>query len=235
VGDVLTLRVRDVIAVTPASSILRLQLGGIPFRFRAGQAALLGLHGRQIRRPYSIASAPEEARAYDRIDFLIRSDPAGGFGIHLHGLAPDSRIDLEGPFGSFVLPEPIEEKRLLFVAGGTGIAPLRAMIHQTLATGWQGPLALVYSVRSADDFAYAAELRELAEGGRLDLTLTVTRQAGDAWTGPRGRIGLDLLAPRVVRSETLCFLCGPPSLLADVPRLLAELGVASAQIRMEEW
>ena len=69
---------------------------------------------------------------------------------------------------------------MLLVAGGTGIAPLRSMLGEALEPA-RSPIAhVIYSARTADEFAYRDELEALAADGRIDLTLTVTRD-GDAW------------------------------------------------------
>ena len=97
-------------------------------------------------------------------------------------------------------------------------------------------IGLIYSARTRDDFAYGDELEALAGDGRLSLMLTVTRDAGEAaWTGPRGRISLTHLRQMVPHADTLCFVCGPTALVADVPPLLAEAGVKREQIRIDEW
>ena len=59
--------------------------------------------------------------------------------------------------------------------------------------------------------------------------------AGDSWRGERGRISASRLAQALPAPDPLCFICGPPALVEDVPPLLLQLGVKSAHIRTEEW
>jgi ferredoxin-NADP reductase len=94
---------------------------------------------------------------------------------------------------------------------------------------------VLYSARTPDDFAYQTELRELAEQGRIELRMTVTRAVDSDWSGTRGRIRAELLAPLVHDAATLCFICGPRALVDDMPRLLGELSIARERIRIEEW
>jgi NAD(P)H-flavin reductase len=235
VADVLTLPIRTVRAATPRTRVLQLDLDDSPFVFRAGQVALIGLHGQPLRRPYSIASAPEDASHLHLLEFLLKVDDAGYAGPHLATLDPEARVDLEGPFGSFTLTEPTSAPGFLFVAGGTGIAPLRAMLRHLLATGDGRPISLLYSARTPDEFAYELELSQLAMEGRLALTLTVTGDARAEWEGERGRIGGAQLAQALPSPDALCFVCGPPALVEDVPPLLRQLGVRSTTIRTEEW
>jgi CDP-4-dehydro-6-deoxyglucose reductase len=181
--------------------------------------------------PYSIASAPLETEVEGYLEFLTRIEPGNRLGDVKRG----SLVTLQGPFGSFILPAAPPERNLLFVAGGTGIAPLRSMIRQAVLSGQTGKLRLLYSARTPADFAYLPELRKLARAKRLDLAITATREVAARWRGDRGRITRDRLAPLIDTPETLCFVCGPASMVDDVPPMLRELGVQEARIRIEEW
>ena len=208
----LTLPILEVLPATPRARIVRLGLGGRAFAYEAGQAVYVGAHGSATSKPYSIAAAPEDTRRDGWIELLV-----------------------EGPMGSFTFPADPAERRFLFIAGGTGIAPLRAMLRHALAMPHR-EIGLVYSARTPDDFAYQAEWRALAREGRLDLRQTITRTGGDvSWKGGRGRIGRAELQPLVHDPATLCFICGPQTLVDETTKLLQELGVARGRIRIEEW
>ena len=222
------------VPATPRSVLVRLTLDG-PFWFLAGQAVLIGAHAQPLRRPYSIAVGPAEAARDHALEFLIGLGPDGAPGPHLPDLSPGTRVDLEGPFGSFVFPETPDESNFLFVAGGTGIAPLRAMWHQALGGDPAWRIGVVYSARTPDEFAFDDELTALSSSGRLTYVRTVTRHAGGPWDGGSGRIDRTLLEAAVVSRETLCFVCGPEALVDDVPRMLREMGIATERIRVEEW
>jgi NAD(P)H-flavin reductase len=232
--DVLTLPIRSVTATTPSTRLLRLDLGAVPFAFLSGQAALIGAHGQTQRRPYSIASSPDDARRHGRIEFLLKVDGAGLAGFHLPQLERGARVDLEGPFGAFTLPDATAPA-YLFVAGGTGIAPLRAMLRHLIASGVRAPIAVLYSARTAFEFAYRGELERLARRGLIRLMLTVTGDIDPEWSGERGRIGRRQLEAMLPTPDALAFVCGPPALVDDVPPLLRQLGLATTQIRIEEW
>jgi NAD(P)H-flavin reductase len=229
----LTLPVRDVIRATPRARIARLDLDQFAFDYAAGQAVSIASHGRENRRPYSIAAAPEDARRERCLELLIGVDAAGAPGGALT-LAPGELIDVEGPLGSFMFPPAPEEHRFVFIAGGTGIAPLRSMLRHALTIPHRN-IGLFYSARTPDEFAYEEELRALARTGSIELRQTVTRAAAADWTGPRGRLNRDALVELVHDPETLCFVCGPPALVDDMPRILADLGIPPARIRIEAW
>jgi NAD(P)H-flavin reductase len=219
---------------TPSTRIVRLDLQGHPFSFAAGQAALLGVPGAPERVPYSIACAPEDLAKDGRLEFLIKLE-GGHWGGHLAGLKRGSDVEIEGPKGRFTFPSNPAEQHFLFVAGGTGISPLRSMIRHAIQGQIPGRLHLLYSARTPSDFAYLPELRALARQGKLALSLTATREVRPRWRGDRARITLDKLRPLVERPETLCFVCGPRTMVDDVPRMLQELEVDASRIRIEDW
>jgi NAD(P)H-flavin reductase len=228
--------VRSLTAASPKARILRLDLEGVEFPFLAGQAAMLGTSGQPLRKPYSVACAPEQAASDGYLEFLIGLEASGRIGAHLAGVARGHLVAVEGPFGRFAVPDEAPERRFLFAGGGTGIAPLRAMLHHALARHPATSIAVVYSARTSADLSYDGELRRLARSGRIALTLTVTREPLEsAWTGDRGRIGRRLLAPYLTKPETLCFVCGPPAFVAHVAPLLQDMGVAKKRILKEDW
>jgi NAD(P)H-flavin reductase len=230
---VLTLPIREVIAATPRARLARLDLEDHAFEYLPGQAVTIGTHGGDRRRPYSIASAPEDALRDRVLELLIGVDADGSPGPHLR-LEPGQLIDVAGPLGTFTFPPEPQERRFVFIAGGTGIAPLRAMMRHALRLPHRN-IGLFYSARTPDEFAFEEEFRRLAAEGELELRQTVTRATDRDWTGPRGRLKRDALEELVHDPATLCFVCGPPTLVDEMPKLLAELGIPRERIRIEEW
>ena len=94
---------------------------------------------------------------------------------------------------------------------------------------------MLYSARTPDEFAFQDELRALAREGKIELRQTVTRDSAAEWAGGRGRIGRAEIEPLVHDPATLCFVCGPATLVDDTQRLLQDLGVARERIKVEEW
>jgi NAD(P)H-flavin reductase len=232
---VLTLTVRESIVATPRAAIVRLDLMHQSFSYHAGQAAYLMPRGEPRRRPYSIASAPEQTAETGLIEFLIQTDVDGSSGMPKHAIEPASQISIEGPIGSFQFPDNPPERHCLFIAGGTGIAPLRSMLWHALLTRRDYRIGLIYSVRSPDEFAFLDEFERLKADGRIALHHTVTRGASGDWTGRQGRIDRAYLGPLIQPGDTLCFVCGPPALVGEMPPVLIELGVRPQQIVVESW
>ncbi len=228
----LTLPIREVLPVTPRARIVRLAIDE-PFPYQAGQAVLVAAHGHPERRPYSLAASPASVGRDGWLELLMGVGETGEPGANVT-LRPGALVDVEGPIGTFTFPEKPAERHFLFVAGGTGVAPLHAMLQEAL--GLPGAtIGFAYSARRPSEFAYGDELRTLARAGRIALRQTVTRPPEVDWNGPRGRIGRSELAPLIRVPETLCFICGPPALVDEIPRLLESLGIASERIKIEEW
>ena len=218
---------------TPTSRLLRLATGTDTFNYHAGPAAGLGVAAERERTAYSIASSPEETSREGWLEFLVKTDQSNRFGAHVDALQRGSTVLVHGPVGKFVFPDAPDERRFLFIAGGTGIAPLRSMLRHAIDANVPGRKALLYSARTPAEFAYLPELRTLARQGAVNLTLTLTGIA-DRWRHSRGRAGTELLAP-LVDEDTLCFLCGPPSMILEVPEILRALGVPASRIKTEEY
>jgi NAD(P)H-flavin reductase len=225
----------DVAAATPRSRLLTLDLGGQTLEFLAGHAVMAGRHGQDERRPYSIACSPEQAAETGRLELLITSE-AGGNGTSLADATPETLVDLEGPLGTFTFPATLDRDWLLFVAGGTGIAPLRAMLDHTLRRHPAEKISVLYSARESDEFAFIDELRAHEAAGRVELHQTVTRDTSSTWAGRRGRIGRSHFEAVIHEpAATLCFVCGPAALVKESMSTLKALGVPEAQIRTERW
>jgi ferredoxin-NADP reductase len=230
----ITRPIREVLPATRRARTVRIDLGRTPFPYLPGQAVLVASHGGERRRPYSIAIAPEESEREDCLELLVGVDAEGNAGSHLSSLDRGVLLDIEGPVGRFTFPMNPAERRFLFIAGGTGISPLRAMLHHALHTPHE-KIGLLFSARTGADFAYEGEFRDLAKRRAIELQLRVTRDAErEDWPGSRGRIGRDDLAPLVHGQATLCFVCGPAALVEEIPALLEALGVPAHRIKTEE-
>jgi ferredoxin-NADP reductase len=220
---------------TPSTRIVRVRLDNGRFRFKPGQAAQIGPLAAGALVPYSIACAPEDTARQGYLEFLIRIDAGTSeWGEHFEPLRRGQQLRVKGPIGGFAFPDHPAEHRFLFIAGGTGVSPIRSMIRHVRASV-RGRTRLLYSARTPLDFAYRQELCGMGRRGEIDVRLTATGDVPDTWRGGRGRIARGQLAALVDDPATLCFVCGPASMVDDVPRMLRELGIEQARIRIEEW
>ena len=211
---------------TPTTRVLTIDLMGHPFEFRAGQWARVGLTA-DAGSPFSIASEPQA----DALQFLIREERSG---LALTEARRGTPVQVDGPHGRFCLAADfLEAEDALFIAGGTGISPIRSMLRDALRHAKRPRCTLVYSARNSDEFAFLAEFREAARGGLLTLSLSATRHAHSRWKGLSGRLGAAILESVVrERKAPQCYLCGPEGFVVDVKAALEQLGVT--RIRTEE-
>lgn len=213
--------------VTPTTRAIFIDLTGRSFDFKPGQWARLGRQA-AAAKPYSIASTPAETRS-GTLQFLIRED---GWGLEIARMPRGTPVHVDGPHGRFGLPDRFTEPHALFVAGGTGIAPIRAMLFHALDLPRGPTCTLVYSARSTDEFAFGRELREAARRGSVRLAMTVTRAAHSRWKGGATRVDRVLLSTVVDSPETQAFICGPEGFVTHVRDVLTDMGVR--RIRTEE-
>ena len=229
-----TVPIVSITSPTPRSRLLTLDVSGQAFAFAAGQAVLVNAPADIDAKPYSIASSPEHVAATGRLELLIAIEPPGE--PELHWAKAGSQVRVEGPLGTFTFPTTVSQSRLLFVAGGTGIAPLRSMLNHALQQFPECRMSVLYSARRSDEFAFIDELREHERSGRIELHQTVTRDDSTAWQGRRGRIGrAQFEAVMHEPQQTLCFVCGPPSMVEESATVLKALGVPDVQIKTEQW
>ena len=229
----LTVPLARVDNASPRLRLLSIDISGQPFKYVAGQAVMMAPHGAAVRRPFSIACSPERATETGALELLIAME---GGSEDLQWASAGALVDIDGPVGTFTFPATIDQSRLLFVAGGTGIAPVRAMLDHALRAHLSENISLLYSTRRSDEFAFLDELRTHEREGRVELHQTVTRDDGTAWDGKRGRIGRGHFEAVLHEpASTLCFICGPSSLVNESAATLRELGVPNSLIRTEGW
>ncbi len=127
--------------------------------FRPGQfiSCLLPVGGDTIIRPYSIASDPEDP---SRLEICLNLVPNGQGSHYLFTLAVGAVVRFTGPWGTFVLDEP-PDAECVFIADGTGIAPIRPMLRRALAHATRR-VRLHYAAAAAAHLLYAAEFEAAA-------------------------------------------------------------------------
>lgn len=237
-----TIVARDDVSSTVAAFRLRPD-DGIP-AFRPGQYLALGVlaDARPLQRPYSTASSRGET---DALEFLVRLVPDGALTPRLWGLRPGARVRLGPPKGLFTEATD-DPRRPVYVATGTGIAPLLSMLESRLRERSDGPArnrpVVVHGAAVARDLAYAHRLREHARQGRITYVAAVSRPshaANAGWRGATGRV--DALLPAVLSAagvdpgNSVAYVCGNPGMTWAVERVLAALGMEPEAIRTEAY
>ena len=151
-------RVERMQRLAPEVMGLWLRLPAIePFTWKAGQYIDVMLPGER-RRSFSLANPPEDAAF---LELHVRHAPGGAFSGQVFGaMEPGALLRIEGPLGQFVLREG--PRPLLLVGGGTGYAPLKAMLRESLSHAPERPVTLFRGARDAADLYEDAWLRALA-------------------------------------------------------------------------
>lgn len=131
--------------------------------------------------------------------------------------------------GGFPLRDVAQEVLPLLVATGSGIAPVRPLVHALVARGIRP--VLLYGGREADDLAFLPELTRLADGGHLDLRVYLSQ--GTPGAGQRRGWVVDALSPNAFDyARAVAFLCGVPAMVEQATARLVERGVPRERIRL---
>jgi ferredoxin-NADP reductase len=184
-----------------------------------------------LTRAYSIASAPQQ----DYLEFLIAM-AHGQFTSHLDSAKIGDEYFVTGPYGQFSF-SPDTDKRVLFLAGGTGLAPFMSMLRSIKMLGIGTDVRMIYSVKYPNEIIRKAELEELAKQTGLKLSVTVTRpQPGDGWTGETGHIDADKIRRLVPDyAQRIPYICGPLAFAKAMKDTLTAMGVQPASIKADIW
>ena len=166
--------------------------------------------------------------------------PPGIVSSWLFSVQPGDPVSVAGPFGTFRVQE--SDRELVFLGGGVGMAPLRAMIFETLeARHSRRKMSFWYGARSVADLFYADELDALAEKhANFDWTVALSDpEPEDDWSGATGFIHT-VVWERYLRDHPNpenCefYLCGPPMMIAAVLKMLDDLGVEPDRIFNDDF
>ena len=200
--------------------LLTLQVEADPrLDFVAGQAVRVEqeVNGRLVPLAYSIASAPSGNNC---IELCVKPGRKGSPAEHLCALPAGSRVRISRPHGGFVLQQP--EASTLFLAAGTGIAPIRSMIHSLVRDNDMRPLCLIFGARDAESLFFHAEFLDLAERHPSFRYVPVLSRPRGGWQGACGYVQHHL--DGISCTATRAYLCGPPAMVKGVSLLLSERG-----------
>ncbi len=211
--------------------------GAIHFDFVPGQFLTFSaeIGGKMVRRSYSIASPPTR-RAY--VEITVKREDGGVFSDHLHDVvAVGDQLTANGPAGMFTFDGGGAES-IVLIAGGVGITPLMCVVRYLTDLAWPGDIYLLCAVRNTGEFIFREELEYLQRRcPNLHVTAAMMeRSEGTSWMGPEGyltRSIIEAAVPEIVRRRV--HLCGPPTMMDAIRRILAEIGVPTSQIKTEAF
>jgi NAD(P)H-flavin reductase/fatty-acid desaturase len=200
--------------------------------YKPGQFANVAIDGLDgVVRSYSFASPPADEGT---VRFFVRKVPGGLFSSLVHdGDVVGRSVQVEGPFGEFWLRP--SEAPLVLVAGGSGLAPILAILHQAAAAGLSRSVTLLFGARSTRDLYALDEIDSIARrwGGEFRFMPVLSEESGADWKGERGLVTDKIAALLEPGSHAL--LCGPPKMIDAAVARLVEHGVRREHVHFDRF
>ncbi|MBD0371981.1 MAG: hypothetical protein ICV60_14160 [Pyrinomonadaceae bacterium] len=197
--------------------------GAHDIHFKPGQVAVLRV-AEEYPAYFAYASAPEDAE----LEFLVKR--AQGASARIFEMKEGDRVELAETVGQgFALNEQ-RGKDLVFVAMGTGVAPLRSALRHVLKRKQDfGQLVVLYGARTPDDFCYRDETESWEEAG-VELRQVISRPDGHDWSGPTGYVQslLEHVLPDL--RSPVALICGSREMIEQTRERLRLLGFKAEEI-----
>jgi benzoate/toluate 1,2-dioxygenase reductase subunit len=181
------------------------------------------------KRSYSFSSSPHAPE----VSFLIRNTPSGLVPTYMRERAQvGAPLEFTGPVGSFYLREV--RRPLLFLAGGTGLAPFLAMLETVSHTGCKYPIHLIYGVTNDPDLVYVDKLEQVAH--RLPNFTFACCVADEQSSYPNKGYVTRYIEPQHMHDGDVdVYLCGPPAMVDAVRNHMSEQGMTSTNFYFEKF
>jgi benzoate/toluate 1,2-dioxygenase reductase subunit len=181
------------------------------------------------KRSYSFSSSPHAPE----VSFLIRNTPSGLVPTYMRERAQvGAPLEFTGPVGSFYLREI--RRPLLFLAGGTGLAPFLAMLETVSHTGCKYPIHLIYGVTNDPDLVYVDKLEQVAH--RLPNFTFACCVADEQSSYPNKGYVTRYIEPQHMHDGDVdVYLCGPPAMVDAVRNHMSEQGMTSNNFYFEKF
>jgi NAD(P)H-flavin reductase len=203
--------------------------------FLAGQYIELKIPGTEDAwRSFSMANSPGET---DRVDLIIKIIPGGAFGTALqNGLDIGDRIQVRGPFGTFAVRW--SHRPMVMIAGGSGMAPILAILRDLIATRNKRSVLFLYGARSGRDLILTKELEAIAaehEWFTYVPALSEPTEYDKDWEGETGLVTevLERRLPSMRGYEA--YMCGPPPMIDAAIGVLESSGVKPRHIYFDRF
>ncbi|MFO0559646.1 MAG: iron-sulfur cluster-binding domain-containing protein [Polyangiales bacterium] len=196
--------------------------------FQAGQFVLLRPNNELPWRAYSFSRAPGQP-----LRLTVKRVEGGSVSTYItQRLAAGDKLEVKGPYGHFVLPSGVDHALLL--AGGSGITPMLAFMHDLAAKGWPTKVTLVDANRSKEEQILRSEIDELAANSNGKLT--VIHVLDDGSEGIKGPMSEDVVSKILesIDAPSLVALCGPTGMMEACHAAVSKR-FASAKILEEKF
>lgn len=213
----------EMVSNTVARVVVRTMGAQDALNYLPGQFVRLVL-ANGVSRDYSMANLPDDSR---RLEFFVRVYPDGEFSSYIaRAASPGEQVTLHGPRGYFILRD--NDRTPVFIAGGTGLSPVLAMLRQLAADQPDHHAVLIFGNTNVGDVFGAHELKVLAEQMPNLQIISGVINPDDAWTGDVGTATevAEKFLCGTDRSQFEYYYCGPPKMIEATTHMLEKLGVA---------
>jgi CDP-4-dehydro-6-deoxyglucose reductase len=231
--EVIDTVVETITELNPTTKMFRLRLPPDKIlAFKAGQFVMVHVpkDGKLSSKAYSICSSPS---GQGFIELCLNRVPGGHFSNFLCDLKGGEILPVKGPYGKFLLNEmPADDQ--IFVATGTGVAPIRSMVKHLFEMHTALQVWLILGVRFENPILYEAEFREMAAMyPNFRFLPTVSRPQN--WTGETGHVQ-DTIKKYILESgKKDAYLCGLPQMVDETKELLFRMSFKPEQIHTEKY
>ncbi len=205
---------------------------------RAGQYLMLRMEApgdaRGPSRTFTIASSPTEPGG-----FLIATRiTASVFKQRLASLPVGTQLKARAPIGTFTLPD-VDGQTLVFLAGGIGATPFRAMARYAADGGLRHEILLLHACRVPEEIVFRKDFEAIAARNlrfRVIVTITDPKESATVWSGPTGPIDADFLQRHVgLLDDAIVYAAGPPAIVDAMISAAASRGVPKERLRAERF
>ncbi len=206
------------------------------FEYQAGQYLKYTLNhqnpdNRGVNRYFTIASAPQEP--YLAITTRLTADKGSSFKHNLVSLEPGSTIEAEGPKGDFTYQDP--NQSVVWIAGGIGITPFRAMIMDMSFKKIDPNITLIYANKT-EEIVFKDMFGHYLNTHNNFKAIYVVENPSQSWKGQTGKISSDLIkkfVPNFNQDPPMFYVSGPEPMVESIGELLKSLGVPKEKFKQD--
>jgi len=190
----------------------------------------------EVYRAYSISSDPSQ---HEAIELIIRRVPDGICTTYLFDyLKKGMPVKINGPYGHFYLRNT--QAPIVFIAGGSGIAPIKCMLHHMQNTVNERRAVFFFGVRSMKDLFLVDEMKGFESGVKyFEFIPVVSQPEPEAkWQGATGRVttaALDYLKKQQDADQYEGYLCGSPGMIESSIKVLTDCGIPEEKIYFDKF
>ncbi len=196
------------------------------FDFYPGQfiSLILSLNNKIIKRPYSIASNPNQGY----IDICIKIVEKGLVSPLIGNLKVGDEVEILGPMGDFIIKD--YSKDIIFVSTGTGVGPFRSMIHSLLKDNFKNEITLITGYRYEEDVLYENEFLELEKNYPNFSYKRILSKSNKEENGY-----VQSLVEKYINKKSHFYICGLKEMVNSVKELLEKLSMPGENIFFERY